>query len=142
MYVLTFSDSSCGGGGGALTLLSSPKSYKKAVDLRSVAPQQKDTGCCADVVNSATQPHNTRQAEESNEGSADDGFILVTRNPRNEIVVSTVANQILESSRIENTSVWCYKHYYPSCHRQEIETCINLHHHSNLMEYLRISKNC
>jgi hypothetical protein len=53
------------------------------VDLCNVASQQKYTRSYADVVNLATQPHNTTQAEESKQGSVDDGFILVTGRHKN-----------------------------------------------------------
>jgi hypothetical protein len=91
---------------GSLSIRPSSESYKEAMDFCNVAPQQKSTRSYADVVNFATQLHNTKQAEESKQGSTDDGFILVTGRHKNDCAANKVSNQVSVASKKSRTPVF------------------------------------
>jgi hypothetical protein len=111
------------------------ESYKEAVYLCNVAPEQKSTTSCTDVVNLVTHCHNTMRADGSNQASADDRFLLVTGKHKNECAVNKITNSVpVASYEILNTCVWSYKHYL--LHFQlllrKLNLCLHLFHISVL----------
>jgi hypothetical protein len=60
---------------------------------------QKSLRRYAEVVNFATQPHISMQAEEIKQSSADDGFIVVTGKHKNDCAANKVTNQVSVASK-------------------------------------------
>jgi hypothetical protein len=73
------------------------------MELCNVAPQQKSTRSHADVVNFATQPRISTQAEQSTQDSADNRFFVVTGKYKNDCAANKVTNQVPVASKKSRT---------------------------------------
>jgi hypothetical protein len=71
-----------------------------------VAPQQQSTRSYATGVHLETQSRNTMQAEKSNQGSADNRFILGTGKHKNGCAVNKITNQIPMASKKSRTPMF------------------------------------
>jgi hypothetical protein len=73
------------------------------MELRNVAPQQNSTRSCAEVVNFVTQPRISKRAEDSQQSSADDGFIVVSRKHKKDCPANKVTNPVSVVSKKSRT---------------------------------------
>jgi hypothetical protein len=76
-----------------------PAIHNKVMELRNVAPQQNSTRSYAEVVNFATQPRISTQAEDSQQSSADDRFIVVSGKHTKDRPANKVTNPVSVASK-------------------------------------------
>jgi hypothetical protein len=79
--------------------------HKGVVELCNVAPQQNSTSSYAKVANFAIHPRTSTQAEDSQQSSADDRFIVVSGKHKNNRPPNKVTNPVSVASKKSITPI-------------------------------------